>query len=593
MAKRRWGLTLAVGIILIMLLCPAASYAVTLPGQAAEQAQDVVPRNVLITYYQPPDAGDLDDIVIKGGIVKKAFNIVPTVAASLPDKAIQALQKNSRIRMIEEDSVWQNCVLGEVLPWGVDRVDAEQAHPTNKGTGVKVAVLDTGIDLDHPDLAVAGNVTFVPGTVNGDDDNGHGTHVAGVIGALDNEDGVIGVAPECSLYAVKVLNINGDAVMSVVLSGLEWCLANNMQVINLSFGSSMGMPQSVIDAMNNCYNAGMVLVAGAGNGGNQAGDGDNIYYPAGYAPVIAVGSTDEYDVRCPTSSTGWDLELMAPGNNIYSTTMGGGYGLMSTTSTASPHAAGVAALLIHSGLTSNVDVRYRLRSSSTDLGVAGWDTRYGNGLINIMQALNFSEPPDKSAPVTTISLSGTQGTYGWYRSDVTVTISAVDSGGSGVAQTEYSLDGGSSWNAYTAPLVFSSDTSGITIFARSTDNTGNLEGPCVRASFKIDQTPPTAAEVVDPVTIPRAKKAGVMMTLSYSGTAQDATSGLLSTHTVLIDEYGEYDHDFGGAIYGSYDVEQWVDKYDLDGRVYTVQLTVTDTAGNQATAQAICTVTRY
>jgi subtilisin family serine protease len=123
--------------------------------------------------------------------------------------------------MVELDTTLSACFTGEVLPWGVDRVDAVLAHPTNKGTGVKVAILDSGIDLDHPDLTVAGDVTFVPDTTSGDDDNGHGTLVAGIVGALDNDVGVIGVAPEASLYAVKVLNQNGDGAMSIILSGIE------------------------------------------------------------------------------------------------------------------------------------------------------------------------------------------------------------------------------------------------------------------------------------------------------------------------------------------------------------------------------------
>jgi len=416
-------------------------------------------------------------------------------------------------------------ITGRMLPWGIDRIDAELVYPSNKGTGVKVAVLDTGIDLDHPDLRVAGDVTFVPNTTSGDDDNGHGTMVAGIIAALDNDIGVVGVAPEVELYSVKVIDKDGVGRVSAVLSGIEWAVNNNMQVINMSFGSSMNMTSSIIAALDNAYKAGIVIVAAAGNEGDASGEGNNIDAPARYAPVIAVGATDKLDNRYSSSSTGNTLEVMAPGVNIPSTTMGGGYGRLSRTSASSPHVAGVAALLIASGVTSNVEVRQRLQETTEDLGPSGQDRWYGYGLVNAAEAVGVASPP-----TTRIEFSGLLGNEGWYCSDVTVELTAEDNtGGSGVAEIQYSLDNGKTWQSYHEPFTLAHE--GINIIqARSRDNTGNLEDPPVSRQVKIDKTPPQIS-----IVSPEAKTYPSSETISIDFSVVDDTSGVQSVNQRKLD----------------------------------------------------------
>jgi len=585
---RKLRYLVAIVLLVTLIIAIPTNMALAEDAQNSETNPSDSMVDVLITFYQPPGPDGVGLVQSLGGTVKKVYHVVPTIWASIPSQNIQLLSQDPSVKVVEENAVRENCLLSEVLPWGVDRVDAEQVHPTNKGTGVKVAVLDTGIDLDHPDLAVAGNVTFIPGTSNGDDDNGHGTLVAGIIGALDNDIGVIGVAPEASLYSVKVLDYNGNTTASSVLSGIEWARDNNMKVINMSFGSIFEMSTAEKDALNNAYNAGIVLVAGAGNSG---GPGNNIYAPARYTPVIAVGSTDEQNIRYSSSSTGYQLELMAPGVNIYSTAMGGGYGYVTTTSAASPHVAGTAALLINAGFTNNVEVRNRMKNSATDLGATGWDTEYGCGLVNAVAAINFSEPPDQTPPTTTISLSGTLGNFAnrvqWYRSDVTVTISATDSG-SGVAQTQYSTNAGATWNVYTGPVTLTTEMVEYIILARSWDNAGNDEGPpAFKERFKIDKTPPAVTESCNPTSVQRIGK-GYIITVAYSGTASDSGSGLYTLpNQRLTDSYGVYTQDLGSMAYGSAGVEAWCTS---SNRTYTFRYTVGDAAGNQAYAEAICTI---
>lgn len=245
------------------------------------------------------------------------------------------------------------------------------------GTGVRVAVLDSGIDLDHLDLRVAGNVSFVDGAADGNDDNGHGTMVAGIIAALDNGIGMTGVAPDAELYAVKVLDSTGHGTATSIVNGIDWAIDNEMQVIVMSFGSLMSLPRAVRRALDRASQAGIVLIAGAGN----TGDRGIILAPASHDAVIAVGAADSRGQRADFSGTGDDLELLAPGTGIVSTYPGGGYAISSGTSLAAPYVAGMAARLIAAGAGDGDAVRSILGKTARDLGVPGRDELTGYGLV--------------------------------------------------------------------------------------------------------------------------------------------------------------------------------------------------------------------
>ncbi|HEX2887099.1 S8 family peptidase, partial [Vineibacter terrae] len=252
------------------------------------------------------------------------------------------------------------------------------------GKGMKVAVLDTGIDWTHPDLAanVKGSVSFVPGET-AMDGNSHGTHCAGTIAAPINGVGVVGVAPEASLYAVKVLANNGSGNWSWLIAGLNWCIQNRMHIASMSLGG--GSAPVALEAMcNAAFNAGILLVAAAGNSGPGMG---TVGVPGKYKNVIAVSAIDNNNVIASFSSRGPEVEICAPGVQVLSTVPGGGYGTKSGTSMACPHVAGAAAVIWGSHrFANNLTIWNLLGSTADNFGVPGWDAEYGYGRVDVDQA---------------------------------------------------------------------------------------------------------------------------------------------------------------------------------------------------------------
>jgi subtilisin family serine protease len=278
------------------------------------------------------------------------------------------------------------------LTWNIDRVDAEISWAISTGDPVKVGVIDTGIDLKHPDLQanIKGGFNAINPLKSANDDNGHGTHVAGIIAALNNSIGVIGVGPNIDLYAIKVLNASGSGYLSDVIEGLDWARTNGMQVVNMSLGTSQDV-QSFHEAIVNAYNAGVVIVAAAGNSGGA------VSYPAAYPEVIAVSATDQNNQIASWSSRGPEVDLAAPGVSIYSTYKGQSYATLSGTSMAAPHVSGAAALTIDTkkcdlnldGICTPAEVQQRLEQTAIDLGTPGKDNLYGSGLVNVYNALTY------------------------------------------------------------------------------------------------------------------------------------------------------------------------------------------------------------
>lgn len=306
--------------------------------------------------------------------------------------------------------------------WNIERTGASSAWATGQGQGQVVAVLDSGVDLGHPDLAdrflrrddgtILGR-DIVDGDDVPEDPLGHGTMVAGVaVATADNGIGVAGVAPRARLLPVRVLDEEGRGTSRDVDRGIRWAVDNGATVINLSLESAAsGDGDSVLGAVTvaaparavqYAWDNGVVVVAAAGNSGSGFTD-----YPAS-SPVVLVGATDRDDERSSFSDTGRDDLLMAPGVDIVSTWCRGpgdarcpddthSYGVADGTSFAAPHVAGAIAILRSAGLDHDVAVQ-RLRETARDLGPPGRDDDTGYGLIDLVAAV---QPPADPSPTPT------------------------------------------------------------------------------------------------------------------------------------------------------------------------------------------------
>jgi subtilisin len=350
-------------------------------------------KSVIVGFHQKP--GPSERALIRGarGLTKRTYRLINAMSVTIPEDEIEKLKKDKNVAYVEENALFwatQDPPPNQEYTnsWGVAHIGAAEAHTSvNKGTGVKIAVIDTGIDYTHEDLAgnYAGGYDFVFDDADPFDDNfqSHGTHVAGIIAAEENGIGVIGVAPEAEIYGLKVLDGGGFGQLEWIIAALEWAVDNQMEIVNLSLEGPDR--ESLHIACDNAY-AHLLLVAAGGNT-----DGGSVSYPAAYDSVIAVTATDPDDLPADFSPVGPELELAAPGVEVLSTVTpaNGTYSLLSGTSQAAPHVAGTAALLLLSNtddlngdqILNHEDVRLKLQTTAMDLGDPGFDTMYGFGLV--------------------------------------------------------------------------------------------------------------------------------------------------------------------------------------------------------------------
>ena len=304
------------------------------------------------------------------------------------------------------------------LQWGLGVVNAYTAWDITRGNhSVVVAVLDTGIDWNHPDLAanmwddgsgyhgynvISSNNLPMDDNIHSYDEDGvwmpntytyHGTHVAGVVGAvINNNAGIAGMA-QAQLMAVKVMNDSGEGTDSYVASGIRWAVDNGADIITMSLGVD-GMSTTLNNMINYASNHGVVMVAASGNSGTSV-----ISYPAAYPKVIAVGAVDSSERRASFSNFGDALDVMAPGVSIYSTQLGTGYQYLSGTSTAAPFVAGLAALMltVNPALTP-VEIGDIINSTAQDISISGYDTSTGWGIVD-----SFAAVEQVASPTVTIT----------------------------------------------------------------------------------------------------------------------------------------------------------------------------------------------
>ncbi len=277
-------------------------------------------------------------------------------------------------------------------PPGVSLIAANKMWPCTRGEGAIVAIVDTGIDYEHQDLKanVLGGISFVPGEPDYRDLNGHGTHVAGIIAA---NGGLLGVAPEAKMLAVKVLSKDGFGSYADIVQGLRWARnwrgpgGETVNVVNMSLGGPFPNP-SMHQEIIRLVGAGVTVVCAAGNSGDADLNTREISYPAYYRESLAVGAVDLKTGIADFSNSNERIDVVAPGVDTYSTYPDGKYVKLSGTSMASPHVAGAAALIYSrtqqrfGQFISPGEVKNLLHYQAIDLGQAGFDPLYGYGLFS-------------------------------------------------------------------------------------------------------------------------------------------------------------------------------------------------------------------
>lgn len=357
------------------------------PGLAASQVQQALRSERLTVLGTNERLGVLRLAVPPGQEIERAAALAarPDVLYAEPNYLVQA-------SVLPDDPKFGN-------QWYLTQIRAPEAWDAGVGdSGQIIAVLDTGVDLDHPDL----QAKLVPGYdfVNDDDDpdddqmcNGisHGTHVAGIAAAAtDNQTGVAGLAWATRVMPVKVLNNCGGGTYGGVADGVIYAVDHGADIINLSLGGVCpeSAPQTLKAAIDYAYSQGVLVVAAAGN---TAGP---VLCPAAYASAIAVAATTESDSRAYFSNVGPEVEVAAPGVSIYSTLKDGSYGYKNGTSMATPIVAGLAALIWgEDPALTNVQVRAIITGTAIDLGDPGRDPSFGWGRVDAFRALMGVDPP--------------------------------------------------------------------------------------------------------------------------------------------------------------------------------------------------------
>ncbi|MCD9022402.1 S8 family peptidase [Cohnella silvisoli] len=278
----------------------------------------------------------------------RQLGIIQAISCPSPDRGLP-FSLNSKMQWEEDTPVRMHAlskgslVTDKGIPWGVKHIQAPQAWSRTTGHGVKVGVIDTGVDFGHPDLrhSLGRGINLLHRLALPQDDNGHGTHISGTIAAANELQGMIGVAPRATIYPVKAFDYNGTAYVSDIILGIEWCIRNQMNVVNMSFGMKT-RSKSLLNAVNNAYRSGVLIVASSGNDGS-IGDID---YPARYNQTIAVGATTQQSRIATFTNRSGLIDIYAPGEHVVSAWLRGKHREMSGTSMATSHVTGAVALLL-------------------------------------------------------------------------------------------------------------------------------------------------------------------------------------------------------------------------------------------------------
>ena len=617
-------------------------------------------QSVIVSFndeVDDPSAAAAGVMQTAGGHVRHVYqHALNGFSAELPAAAVEGLSHNPMVRSIEPnlDMAAFETTSTQVIPTGVDRVDAETTSVS--ASDVNVAIIDSGIDRDHPDLNVAGGINFVRPKTGPpqsrvadpeayDDDNGHGTHVAGIVGAYDNDFGVVGVAPGARLWAVKVLASNGFGKLDDIIAGIDWVTGtrdvtdpdynpdNEIDVVNMSIGGQ-GFSAEYRTAIQNSVAAGIVYVVAAGNEFRDIHGDDHVFgtsddtIPAAYPEVATIsafadsngmpggggditseGYTDdtyadfsnysnsdgtenqEFLNSNPVDSPGLGIDLALPGVDIYSTYLDGGYAMSSGTSMAAPHATGLAARYIaEHGSASNAEGVYTIRQALIDGGIA-W--RSEDGLLSPPPGTANPDSPDRfeenlgwagsSEPGDAPpNVTITAPTDGSTQADsVTITADATDD--SAVVQVEFFVDGNS----------IGVDTDGDNGWTATWSTGAYGDGSYTITATATDDASQTANDVVT-VTVDNVNDLPLVEITSPGNLSE--VSGVVTVTADASDDRGVTQVEFSvdGISIGldTNGDNGWAVDWDTTGNEgpHTISAVATDTNGGQATASVDVTV---
>ncbi|ARU62805.1 hypothetical protein CBW65_18875 [Tumebacillus avium] len=377
-------------VALTAALLPAATVSA---AQPAEQAGVASPATDQVMIKVKPGQTGADIAAKHGAKVKKnlskaGYQVLKVQAGQSAEELLAKLQGDPAVEAAELDAVYSvNFTPNDpsfASQWHLTKIQAPQAWDYVIGSGVTIAIIDTGVDIQHPDLSskIVAGYDFVNDDTNADDDQGHGTHVAGIAAASFN-NGLqgAGVAPGARIMPVKVLNAAGSGYTSDIIDGLYFAADNGAKVINFSLGGG-AYSSTFQTAVNYAWSKGSVVVAAAGNNGNTA-----VQYPAGYSNVFSVACTTSADAKCSFSTYGTWVDIAAPGQSIYATANGGGMTTMSGTSMSAPVVSGVAALVWQDqGISGTPSTVVNKICSSADK-ISGTGTYWICGRVNAYRAV--------------------------------------------------------------------------------------------------------------------------------------------------------------------------------------------------------------